>query len=229
MNVIGDDRLCEHVHRVSGRGRRDTVRHSSHVIQPNAPLTSVGVPRDVRVETELSMSRFGHSNTPGRPTPRPCRGVHEHPLFTSQQTDPAGTPRGSPNPIPRRPTPTHTTPLPAPSLGGPSSPGAPETRAVGDAAPAVAARPADGPAWWPRRGPRPGGRSLPLPARGPPRPPRRRAPRPEPAGRPRFGPAPCLASRVARRSPPRSDGRPAGRAPPAAPGRRAPPRADAAS
>src|SRR2546429_2674229 len=139
-------------------------------------------------------------------------------------------PRGGAAGFNGRPAPpTHTIPLPAPSPAGPSSPGAPETRAVGDAAPAVAARPADGPAWWPRRGPRPGGRSLPLAAPGPPRPPRRGAPRPGPAGRPGFGPAPYLASRAARRSAPRSHGRPAGPVPPAAPARSAPPRADAAS
>src|SRR2546430_1920431 len=75
MDVIGDDRLREYTHRASSRRSRDAIRHTSHIFLSDARLTSVGMPGDVSVECELSMSGFAHRPSPSRPTPRPCRGV----------------------------------------------------------------------------------------------------------------------------------------------------------
>src|SRR5438105_728759 len=75
MDVIGDDRLREYTHRASSRRSRDAIRHTSHIFLSDARLTSVGMPGDVGVECELSMSGFAHRPSPSRPTPRPCRGV----------------------------------------------------------------------------------------------------------------------------------------------------------
>src|SRR5690242_3316723 len=103
MNVISHDRLREHMHRVSSPRGRDALRHRADIFLPNAPLASVGVPRDVRVEAELSMSGLAHGPCHGvdRPRGHAAGLTKTHP----ESTDPGAMPRGSEEPGHRAPPP----------------------------------------------------------------------------------------------------------------------------